>query len=246
MRLLTWNCNKGAYSKKVPRLEPIAADIAVIQECAKPASESNRCLWFGDKANQGVLVLASPTYSIRRLPAPSGVPKFVIPIGVSGPGIEFTVLAVWAKSESMVGYVQWVLTAVEIYRELISNAPCVLMGDLNSSVKYASMCPANCQHLTLVTLLTSLGFVSAYHTFFGEEQGQESRPTLYFQWNKLKPFHIDYCFLPGSWVKQIARIEVGGYNEWKGLSDHRPLVVDIDLNCEEAADTEAGGIVTVR
>jgi hypothetical protein len=47
-------------------------------------------------------------------------------------------------------------------------------------------------------------------------------------------------------VKQIARIEVGGYNEWKGLSDHRPLVVDIDLNCEEAADTEAGGIVTVR
>jgi hypothetical protein len=110
----------------------------------------------------------------------------------------------------------------------------------------ASMCPANCHHLTLVTLLTSLGFVSAYHTFFGEEQGQELRPTLYFQWNKLKPFHIDYCFLPGSWVKQIARIEVGGYNEWKGLSDHRPLVVDIDLNCEEAADPEAGGIVTVR
>src|SRR5450631_308930 len=97
MRLVTWNCNKGVYSKKVPRLEPIAADIAVIQECAKPAGESNRCLWFGDKANQGVLVLASPAFSIRRWPALAGVPKFVIPIGVSGPGIEFTLLAVWAK-----------------------------------------------------------------------------------------------------------------------------------------------------
>jgi hypothetical protein len=246
MRLVTWNCNKGTYSKKVPLLEPMAADITVIQECAKPAAESNRCLWFGDKVNQGILVLAGPAYSIRPLPVLDGVPKFVIPIGVSGRGLDFTLLAVWAKGESMSGYVQCVLTAVEMYRELISSSPCVLMGDLNSSVKYASMCPGNCHHLTLVTLLTSLGLVSAYHTFFREEQGQESRPTLYFQWNELKPFHIDYCFLPGSWVKQIARIEVGGYSKWEGLSDHRPLIVDIDLNCEKAADPEAGGEVNVR
>jgi endonuclease/exonuclease/phosphatase family metal-dependent hydrolase len=88
--------------------------------------------------------------------------------------------------------------------------------------------------------------VSAYHSFFREEQGQESRPTLYFQWNELKPFHIDYCFLPGPWVKQIAQVEVGEYNKWKGLSDHRPLIVDIDFNSEETADPKAGGLVTVR
>jgi hypothetical protein len=48
MRLVTANCNKGAFSRKVPLLERMLADIAVIQECAKPIGESNRCLWFSD------------------------------------------------------------------------------------------------------------------------------------------------------------------------------------------------------
>jgi|ERR1700730_7299599 len=104
MRLITWNCNRGAYSKKVPLLDRLVADIAVIQECAKRAVESDRCLWFGDKVNQGVLVLAGSAYSIRRLPALDGVPKFVVPVGVRGPGIDFTLLAVWAKGPSMLAY----------------------------------------------------------------------------------------------------------------------------------------------
>jgi hypothetical protein len=36
-----------------------------------------------------------------------------------------------------------------------------------------------------------------------------------------------------SWVNQIAQVEVGGFDDWKGLSDHRPLVVDIDFNSEK-------------
>jgi exodeoxyribonuclease III len=184
MRLVTWNCNKGAYSKKVSLLEPMAADITVIQECAKPTGESNRCLWFGDKVNQGVLVLAGPAYSIRRLPALAGL------------------LAVWAKGESMPGYVQCVLTAVEMYHELISNSPCVLMGDLNSSVAYARHCTAEFNHSVLMTRIESVGLSSAYHCFCSEAQGIESRPTYYHRWNEQSPFHIDYCFLPGSWAEQ--------------------------------------------
>jgi hypothetical protein len=41
-------------------------------------------------------------------------------------------------------------------------------------------------------------------------------------------------------------VEVGGFDEWKGLSDHRPSVVDIDFNAERAAGPEADGAVTVR
>jgi hypothetical protein len=67
-RLVTWNCSKGAYSKKVPLLEPMVADVAVIQECAKPVVESDRCLWFGDNANQGVLVLATDRKHKRSTP----------------------------------------------------------------------------------------------------------------------------------------------------------------------------------
>lgn len=38
--------------------------------------------------------------------------------------------------------------------------------------------------------------MSAYHEHFSEAHGQESRPTYYFLWNRRKPFHIDYCFVP--------------------------------------------------
>ncbi len=56
MRLVTWNCCRGAYAKKVPLLDPFEADIAVVQECAKPERESRTCLWFGNNPRQGLAV----------------------------------------------------------------------------------------------------------------------------------------------------------------------------------------------
>src|ERR1700677_4424245 len=53
--VVTWNCSKGAYSKKVPQLDRFVADVAVIQECAKPEVESERCLWFGDNSDRSHL-----------------------------------------------------------------------------------------------------------------------------------------------------------------------------------------------
>lgn len=233
MRLVTWNCNRGIYSDKVPLLDPLAADIAVIQECPRPAAESANCLWFGDNPRQGVLILAASPYSLRRLPALDGVPKFVVPFLVSGPVGDFTLLAVWAKAASVPGYVKAMIAAVEKYSDLIVGSPCVLMGDLNSSARYASMCPATLNHSRLVTLLASRGLVSAYHGFFGEAQGDETRPTYYHRWNPEEPFHIDYCFMPAAWMQKVRNVQVGGYEEWKAASDHRPLVVDINFETEK-------------
>ena len=226
MRLVTWNCNKGAYSKKVPLLDPMAADIAVIQECAKPESESERCLWFGDNPNQGITVLASPPYRLSRLPMLEDVPKFVVPIEVIGPA-NFTLFAVWTKTGQRYRYVRGAVKAVEMYREAFSESPCVLAGDFNSSVIWDAEHPAELNHSALVRVMGSLGLGSAYHSFFNEVQGEETRPTYYHLWNKKVPFHIDYCFIPVGWMKRLHQVEVGGYEEWKGLSDHRPLLVDI-------------------
>ena len=71
-----------------------------------------------------------------------------------------------------------------------------------------------------------LGLVSAYHRYTGEPHGIERTPTHYWRWQETSPFHIDYCFVPRSW--RIERVEVGGFDEWKELSDHRPLIVDVD------------------
>jgi hypothetical protein len=226
MRLVTWNCSKGPYEKKVPRLESLNADIAVIQECPKPFAESDRCLWFGDNPKQGVTLLARVPFRLRRLPVLEDVPKFVVPIQVLGP-IDFTLFAVWSKTDQPYRYIRGVVRAVEMYREVFTSSACVLMGDLNSNVIWDHTHPAELNHSALVTLMGSLGLVSAYHGFHKEEQGRETRPALYYRWNESTAFHIDYCFLPVAWSKRVTSVEVGGYEEWKGLSDHRPLLVDV-------------------
>ena len=78
-----------------------------------------------------------------------------------------------------------------------------------------------------IKTLSELGLVSSYHHFHGEAHGQETMPTYHFQWKLERPFHIDYCFIPKSWTPNLRRVEIGSYQEWKALSDHRPLMVEI-------------------
>ena len=76
---------------------------------------------------------------------------------------------------------------------------------------------------TVSRRLHSEGLVSAYH---GDRPlGRESDPTHYFQWRQDRPFHLDYCFVPRSWL--LDRVHVGNYADWASLSDHRPVVVDV-------------------
>src|SRR5260370_9975808 len=97
MRIVTWNCCRGAYAKNSALLEGLAPDVAVIQECAKPERESEHCLWFGENARQGIAVQVAPPYRVVALPRRRNVPKFVVPAFVTGPR-KFNLLALWAKA----------------------------------------------------------------------------------------------------------------------------------------------------
>jgi hypothetical protein len=226
MQLVTWNCCRGAWAKKIPLLASLSADIAVVQECPRPENESDTCLWFGDNPRQGIAVLATPPYSLTRLPALDGVPKYIFPIQVHGPK-AFTLLAVWSKGRQTYNYVEAVVKAVGMYRSLIEAAPTVLLGDLNSNVIWDATHPTGLNHTALVALLGELKMVSAYHYFHREVAGQETRPTYYFHWKEERPYHIDYCFVPDAWASNIVRADIGSYHEWKVHSDHRPLLVEL-------------------
>jgi exodeoxyribonuclease-3 len=207
-------------------LEYLAADIAVIQECARPAVESDRALWFGDSPRQGIAVLASPGFRLTALAPLPDVPKFMVPVRVSGQ-LDFTLFAVWAKRNPTFPYVEGVVRAVQLYRELISGSATVLLGDFNSNRIWDREHPADASHSALVAQLGSMGLVSAYHAFHDEPHGAESLPTHYFRWSEKRPFHIDYCFLPDAWKNRITQVEVGSFDEWQPFSDHRPVIVDI-------------------
>jgi hypothetical protein len=198
----------------------------VIQECARPVSQSSRSLWFGDNPSQGIAVIANGLYRIRALPAAGGLSKYVIPVEVFGP-INFLIIAVWAQRNAAGRYVEGVVRAVDLYRHLFARYPTVLIGDLNSNAIWDSSHPVDFSHSSLVKLLSELGLVSSYHYFHQESHGAEKQPTHYFRWNEERPFHIDYCFTPKDWATSLQAIEVGSFEEWKAHSDHRPIIVDL-------------------
>jgi endonuclease/exonuclease/phosphatase family metal-dependent hydrolase len=74
---------------------------------------------------------------------------------------------------------------------------------------------------------------SAYHHWFSEPQGGETRPTHYWRDRTADGprYHIDYVFVLDEWTSRLSAVEVGGFSPWiqHKLSDHVPLRVDIDL-----------------
>jgi len=149
-----------------------------------------------------------------------------IPVEVTGP-TNFLLIAVWSKARQENPYVEGVVRAVELYRNLFTRYRVVLAGDFNSNAIWDSNHATGLSHSALVKMLSDLGLVSSYHFFHREAHGQEKQPTSYFQWNERRPFHIDYCFIPDEWAPRLQRVEIGSYAEWKDCSDHRPLLVEV-------------------
>lgn len=237
MRIVTWNCCRGPATKKLPALGLLNPTLSIVQECPRIPSEGKSALWFGDNPRQGIAVLSSGEYSISPIEA-CEVPRFTIPIQVTGPH-SFLLLAVWAKADPNFRYVRAVIRAIECYRDLIVAQPTVLVGDFNSNKIWDYKRPDGRNHSGLVRELEALGLRSAYHEFHTEAQGKETRPTLFLLRQATRPYHIDYCFVPESWVAHIRSVDVGTDDPWALYSDHRPLVVDVELPNARAKGDDA-------
>jgi len=122
--------------------------------------------------------------------------------------------------------------ALAKYKEFISAGPGILAGDLNNNVIWDKPGWRN-NHNLAVAALASLGLLSAYHEFHGEQQGGESRPTLYWRDRRKDglTYHIDYVFLPDPWIRKVKELRLGRFEDWcgAGLSDHVPVIVDVGL-----------------
>ena len=86
-----------------------------------------------------------------------------------------------------------------------------------------------------------LGLVSAYHhglrgrrmaRIAAVRRGDPRHPLPLdprhplFLFKESQPFHLDYCFLPETWLDRLASVEVGSFADWP-QSDHRPLTVEL-------------------
>ncbi|HZV89094.1 MAG TPA: endonuclease/exonuclease/phosphatase family protein [Candidatus Binatus sp.] len=233
MRIVVWNC-KMALSRKRQHLYALRPDIAVIPECSKNCLKL--CLkdgfegrWFGDNPRKGLGVLVAKPFHIARAGKPRS--KWVVPMEITGGQCDFLLIAVWTmliQGNLARSYIGQLSEAVLNNPQWFASKPVILCGDFNSNKIWDDKRDV-ANHSTVVTALEKHRLASAYHHFFSELQGQETRPTYYYWHHKDRPYHIDYVFLPQHWASQITRVEVGTHAVWSKLSDHVPLCVDVSV-----------------
>jgi exodeoxyribonuclease-3 len=258
VKIVGWNCCSG-FHRKWSSLVAMAPDVAIISECADldtlrakaPGFQPSDAFWVGHNRNKGLGVFAFGEFRLHRHGGGDPALTYAIPVRVRGPA-TFNVLSVWAHhgknfyASAMQGPAQ---LAVHRYRRFLSEGPSVVIGDLNNHVRWNRPRKLN-NHANLVSQLETLGLVSAYHHFHAVPQGGELHPTLYWR-DRTRDgptYHIDYGFVPRTSSHLLRSVTVGTFDEWiaTGLSDHVPLVIDLDPSFSISASAPPGGAARFR
>ena len=239
MKLVVWNCNQALHRKASHVLE-LAPDIAIIPEAARQArtltAKASGSVWIGAEKNKGLGVYSFNGFRIELHSSYDKRLQWIAPVLVSGP-TTFLLLATWALNDQASEkhpeqeHRGQVATALEVYRDVIEQCgmPLVIAGDFNGCIEWDKR-EKHPFHFNTVRDLINHGLVSAYHTSRKVSQGQEADPTY---WRDRTPngqrFHIDYCFVPKSWMSDRLEVLTGEFDPWVAnhLSDHAPLVVTI-------------------
>lgn len=231
MKIITWNASMR-FRDKIEEILPFEADILVIPECEAPEKWKNsshlqfinQFLWFGDNVNKGIGVISlNINYQIEIHPSYNREFRYIIPLIVDTGYEKCTLFAIWTQKtkKQFDSYIGQIYLALTYYKSLLQE-PCILAGDWNSN-KIFDYIKRVGTHSEVVEYLKSVGITSAYHKYFNEVQGKESKPTHYFRKNKERPFHIDYVFASESVLKRLSIFEIGTFEKWIMFSDHAPI-----------------------
>jgi exodeoxyribonuclease III len=237
MRIVVWNCNMALHGKW-ERLLALQPDIAIIPECANPeilrakapAFAFGHCEWEGLLEHKGLGVLAFGDYSLSRHPSFTANYRFFIPVEVHGPR-AFNLLAVCAMNEATppeaVVNPGSIAKAITHYGAFLGAGPALMAGDFNANTRWDKGARAG-NHAQTIAALEARGLASAYHTCSGAAAGAEPDSTIFWTKNRQAGYHIDYCFAPRAWLGKESRVTVGRPEEWLAVSDHMPMVVELE------------------
>ena len=234
MRVVSWNC-KQALHKKWDAALALDPDILIVPEAASPTVLRSRGVplpedvqWTGGYDHQGLLVAAFGDYRLRTADIDFPGLRWLLPLVVTGPEAEFTLLAVFdvGEGDPDAGPPDAVVTALARQERLFASGDVVLAGDLNTSVS-CDLHAGSRKFAPTIEKLKGLGYVSAYHDHRGEEHGAESKGTYFHRYAGEDALHVDFCFVPAGW--RIDDVAVGDYEDWVAprRSDHVPVVVDV-------------------
>jgi hypothetical protein len=230
MRIVEWNC-RSKFTAKLAALEALNPDVAVLSEAplVNPRPDDTLTHKAMSWCATGLysyksLALAGFTSVLTPVETPEDTGKWSIaaehPAG-------FGILGIWACPEASRPYSNEISKSLDAYDEWIRKNDVVIAGDFN--VTYDGT--ERRLFRAILDRLTDLGMVSAYHAHSHLEHGSESVATHFFRTHEDAKFHIDFVFVPKAWTDRIRKVEVGSHAQWvaSGLSDHVPIVVDVEL-----------------
>lgn len=236
MKLVAWNCQM-TFRNKFEALNYFNADIWVIPESESPDQlallkkripASSHC-WVGKNEHKGLSVFTKADWKAEILDWHNQDYRFVVPLAVSSPKRTFTLIAVWTQEvkPQKDSYVVQANRALEEYGDWLSEDT-ILIGDFNSNKIWDNQ-KRESNHTDLVESLGRRGFRSVYHGVKGEDQGEETDPTIYWRRKLEDPYHVDHAFLHECVLSSVRNFEVGKADDWLGLSDHMPLILDVEI-----------------
>jgi|688.fasta_scaffold389784_2 endonuclease/exonuclease/phosphatase family metal-dependent hydrolase len=225
MRIITWNC-RGGFRGKAKHIAEFKPDILAVQEVEPIADiasiSGERPTYFHREAprplRKSIGMLSYTDTKLTSIDLAHGIRRYQAQQGDK----IFHVMAAWTSPTTIPekkNYRQ-LHEALVLHEDWIRQRPTIVLGDFNQNAVFKGDGMS-----TLLELTNALGLVSAYHHFFGEEFGKETRPTHFHLGKEDKAFHLDYCFFPKDW--KIGQVQVGTFSEWGKISDHAPLIVDL-------------------
>ena len=235
MRLISWNCAQAAHRKlrSVVALQP---DVLILAESARPDIVLRKAPdirpsgydWVGDNEQKGLSVFTFGSYSVARAPTWRRELRYFLPVRVTGPE-NADILATWAfvntTPPKVIPNSPLLGEAVQYYASFLESRGAVMAGDFNAGVRWDS--DARPEFMLLAKALASMGLSSAIHTMGSLPFGHRDEPATFFDRTKKDtPFHIDYVFSR----RPATAARVGRRDEWRGLSDHMPLIVDLAVD----------------
>jgi exonuclease III len=235
VRLITWNCARGFRTKAVA-VAALRPDVLAVQELSRldTLSEVDGDLrpTFRDhdqlqtQWSRGLGMFSFTGLQIEPADGDDHEESFRrYRASANGTAFQVVVLWTWPTEDPnrSLHYRQAIDGAVR-FRDWLSAVPTIVLGDFNDNASFKKTAVPE-----LAEKMAAAGLVSAYHAWTGEEFGHETRHTYFHHRRDDQGFHIDYCFLPERWAPFISRVQVGEHPQWGALSDHMPLIVDLDL-----------------
>ena len=231
MRIVSWNCN-GALRNKLHRLQPLNADLFVIQECEDPMRSSSadyqswaqNHLWVGRNKNRGLGVFAKPGMRLEAIPLDTAPLELFLPCKIND---SINLVAAWTREANSptFQYIGQLWKFLQKHESFLKTENSALIGDLNSNTCW-DVWDRWWNHSDVVRQLLEVGLSSLYHYSATEQQGAETQPTFYMHRKIERPYHIDYAFLSKKLLNS-ASCEVGDPASWLEVSDHMPLIISI-------------------